>query len=489
MAIKPLQVALPRSVIGKARSQNPVLRYKPGDKIRRDNYVDPNQRIRDRRTEIDPTLRMRNLVENNGLVSTTVVSMVRMAMSGASIWAYTTGTNEFSAEGLAAAETLLSTWDTVWDYTSGYADKRSLDMLIETMMYEVAQTGGVGAELVLNAARFPDQLVVFPYDSVSWKAKSGGGGRFPSQRKEAAGGGGESQDVDLNIPTVWVSESMKSADKVYALSFLSSGFSKLDHYEEFIEDMRRVIRQAGGPRLLIKLNYQNVVASAPPDTQADPTLLAAYLDAKRQEIQDVVNTLEPEDALVFFDMVEVDTADTVGEKKDYKDLMETLSGSAASALKSNPSILGLRLGGSQNVASTESMLFMKIAEILQGPPEEVLSRALTLAVRLLGVDCYIKFKFDDIDLRPKNELEAHKSLKQARVLELLSLGFLSDEEASVMLGTGTRAPGAPPLSGTMFYEAKPPGNLPTTNQDTMGRQISPDGPTSAGGRDNQQRPG
>ena len=42
-------------------------------------------------------------------------------------------------------------------------------------------------------------------------------------------------------------------------------------------------------------------------------------------------------------------------------------------------------------------------------------------------------------------------MKQARVLELLSLGFLTDQEAAEELGTGMRSSTAPALSGTQFY--------------------------------------
>jgi hypothetical protein len=72
----------------------------------------------------------------------------------------------------------------------------------------------------------------------------------------------------------------------------------------------------------------------------------------------------------------------------------------------------------------------------------------------MGLDCYVEFRYADLDLRPAGELEAYRAMEQSRVLELLSLGFLTDSEASLAL-TGNLPPaGFKPLSGTMFKSQK-----------------------------------
>jgi hypothetical protein len=139
------------------------------------------------------------------------------------------------------------------------------------------------------------------------------------------------------------------------------------------------------------------------------------------------------------------------------------------------------------VTSTESLLFIKTAAGLHAPVESVLSRALTLAVRLFGFDGYVKVRFSPINLRPSQELEAFRQMEQARILEALSLGFLTDQEAAEALGYGPRAPGAPPLSGTMFYGQKQQTEPPSPNADPARRALTTDAPKSGGGADNKQR--
>lgn len=484
MAVKTPKVTLPRTIVGTAKVQLPTTGVEVGTNIPVDNVPDHNFDINAVRQIRGTTAQLRLLAETDGVTSTSMVSMVRIAMSGYALKAYATGTQQFSQPGLLAAENVISSWDTLFDYTQGYADKRALDALLEQGLFEVVQTGGLGAELVLNKNRIPDRLALFPYDTIIWKG-NGKDGRYPSQRAQNPAPG-EPAEVDLNQANIWVAEAMKRVDKVYNVSFLGSGLRRLYQYEDYIQDMWRVVKRAGGPRLLIKLDYEKVVASATQDIQDDSEKLAVYLTKVRTDIETQITALAPEDALVFYDLSEVDSVTTEGEKKDYRDLLDALSGLVASGMKSNPSILGLRIGGSQNVASTESMLFAKIARILQGPVEQVMSRALTLAIRLYGIDAYVKFEFKPIDLRPEQELEPYKTMHDNRVYERLSYGFIDDEEAAVELGTGSRPAGMPKLAGTFFYTPKAV-QIPSSKDDNLGRQIAGDTPGAAGGADQKDR--
>jgi len=487
MSIISQTVTLPRRVKGKSISQSETSGASKGDQFRRDNSPDINQSVRSYRANFDTTQQLRDLYDTDGLVSTAIASLVRISCSGLAYSAYSTGTHEFSREGLLAAESIVSSFDTLWDYTAGYSDKMSMELLAETMLLETALAGGVGGELVLDKNRLPVKIVPINYSTIKWES-DGKGGRIPTQDRKKAQPGQDSV-VELNIPTVFIAEAAKPQDRVYSASYMIASLKRLLHYDEFIEDMRRVIRQNGAPRLLIKLNYDKVRTSAPAAVQNDPKKLREYMDSVQEQVESSVKNLDPEDSLVYYDLSEVDSVDTAGEKKDYKDLLDALSGLAASAMKSNPSILGLRLGGSQNTSSTESMLFTHMAGLIQGPVEQVLSRALTLAVRLYGLDVYVKVKFGPIDLRPSMELEGHRAIRQSRALELLSSGRITDDEAQAMMGLGSLPEGAPELSGTFFMDLKSSEDqtVPDLRANTNGRQVAPEKPASSGGKDNQRR--
>lgn len=480
-------VVLPRKVRSSQTSQTKTSGKKRGEQFRKDNQPALNQAIRDYRNSLDATQTLRDLYETDGLVSTAITSMVRIASSGIALSAFTTGSNEFSREGLMVAESVISSLDTLWDYSKGYSDKLSLNALSETLLLEAALTGGVAIEGVMGTDRFLDRIVPFDYSTVIWKS-DGKGSRKPYQKRSASSQG-KTGDIPLDLPTIWIAECAKPTDRIYSVSYMVSSLKRLFHYDEFIEDMRRVIRQNGAPRLLVKLDTQKVLQSAPAGVKNDPDKLKKHFDGVLNAVEQRVKNLSPEDSLVYYDTTEVDSVASAGEKKDYKDMLDALSGLAASAMKSNPSILGLRLGGSQNTSSTESMLFTHIAKMLQGPVEQVLSRALTLAVRLYGVDAYVKVRYKPIDLRPEMELEGHKAIQQRRVMELLSTGRITDDEAQQMLGLGSLPDTAPRLSGSFFLDMSQPvdATIPGLRDNTNGRQLAPDTPASSGGKDNQRK--
>ena len=71
-------------------------------------------------------------------------------------------------------------------------------------------------------------------------------------------------------------------------------------------------------------------------------------------------------------------------------------------------------------------------------------------------------------------------MEQSRVLELLSIGQLTDEEANLQLTGRLPLPGAPRLSGTFFHlgsSAEVPGNpYSGTSQGTLNQNLTSDAP-------------
>jgi hypothetical protein len=472
-------VVLPRSLATKAKASVPGSNQDPGSIIPRQDTTLVFETVRQLREIGRKTEAIRTLARIDGIVSSAIFALVQTANSDHSVKAYDSGTHEFSDEGTDLARSVAASMDTLYDYTKGYADKNTLGAVLETGLREVALTAGIAAELVLSKERLPEKINLIPYEQLQWKVKSGGG-KFPVQ--QAAGG-----EIELNIPTFWVAESHKDANVAYAASMMEGALNTAFYYAEFIEDMRRAVRRSGHARIIVTLDAEKVKAAAPAEVQSDPDKLVNFMEQTRADVTTVIEALEPEDALVTYDTAEVDSISAEGEKMDYKELLAALSGMLATSLKTHPSILGLRLAGSQSLSNTESLVYLKIARAIQRPVEQVMSRALTLAVRLYGADVYVKFRFDPIDLRPESELEAFRVLRQSRVLELLSLGFLTDQEAAEELGTGPRGPNAPELSGTMFKEKSGTGFQnssdpePTPNDDPMGRSLQPDTPSKAGG--------
>ena len=429
---------------------------------------------------LQPIKAIRAMTRTDGTLSAAVFSYVQVALSSYSVVAYKAGTHEFDPAGTAVANSVMTAMDTLFDYTAGYSDRRPMQSLVETMLKETFMTGACAGELVLNEFRLPQRLALVPAETITWKTQGDKEKRtYPVQT------GGASGEVPLDVPTFWFEAlhlQATASSSIFPRSPLEPALNTAFVFLEFIEDMYRVVRRSGHSRLVIRLDAEKMVKTAPPDVQMDPTKLTAHLKAVREDFEKAIAGPNPEDALVMYDFATVDTAGGGGEKSDYVPLLDTLSGLMSTSLKTHPSILGLRLEGSQSLSNTESLVYLKMAKAIQQPVASLLSRMFTLATRLQGLDSYVKFQFAPIDLRPESELEAFKVMKQDRILEALSLGFLSDEEASRCLGFGPRPAGAPPLMGTFFHDRKVDASDVSPNADPQGRALQPDTPNKAGGQ-------
>lgn len=468
---------LPNRLANKVKSQAAATASQKGQDIsnNRSGYI--NQSIKTLRDQNKPAAALRELARVDGTVGSAIFNFVEIAHTGYKVWAFDAATHQMSPTGTMVAQTILSRFDTVYDYTKGFSDKPTLRMAVEQMLLETVYANGFGVELVLDKELMPDRLQVVNYDSLTWVSQ-GDGLRFPKQQ-------GNDGDVELNIPNFFVGELHLTPAFAYATPMLEPAINDAFFHREFIEDMRKTVRRAGNPRIAAKLITDKIVAACPLEVRMDPQKLVAWLEARRSEVEGILADLEPEDALTYYDSVEVDAIKMAGEKQDFVPLLNAISGLMATALKAPPSILGLRLEGSQSLSNTESMVFLKVASSIRRPVQDVMSRALTLACRLYGENVYVRFEFEPIDLRPENEVEAFRVMRQSRILELLSLGMISDEEAFVELGIEYGPTNYTPLSGTNFYTGKSSADQASKaspNDDPQGKALQGDSPKKAGGK-------
>jgi hypothetical protein len=477
-ADKNQDIVMPRRLSTQASAETPAGAVQPGNSISTSTFSTLNQSVQSLRSQNRLSEAIRELTSFEGTASAAVFDFVEVANSGFQVAAYNTATGEYDPEGSRLVNSIVARMDSLNDYSKGFSDRLSIDSLIESCLLEVCTSGGLANELVLNKARLPERISVFAYDSITWKSK-GNGERYPIQQ-------GTSGEINLDLATIFVSESHRHANKAYARSMMEPAVNNSWYYQEFIEEMRRTVRRQGHGRMTVSIDAERVKAAATPETQADPAKLKTWMETVRTDVERVLGSLNPEDVFVSYDTAKAEMLKGEGEKSDYVPLLQNLSGSLATSLKASPSIIGLRMEGSQSLSNTESLIFLKVAKALQRPVEANLSRILTLAVRLYGVESHVVFKFNPINLRPEDELEAFKIMKQDRILKLLSLGFYSDDEAAIELGCGFRQEGSEPLSGSMFmHQDKTDTGIDaedaSPNMDPQGRALQPDTPNKAGG--------
>lgn len=467
------QVVLPsRNLSGTAKASRPGSKLKRGATISNELTRFEANAIENvsNRTDVNEIIRV--LTREEGLFSGAANSMVALSVGAGFRLAGYDATGAMSLEAMAMGYSIMDGFSQIHDYSQGYNDKPGVNSLLTTMQMDVVCSGGCGQELVLDPAFGPDRLVPIGYSTIAWEA-DGKGGRYPTQD------GGK---VQLNIPTVFVAEHNRNADEAYSVSLLRPGLTHTINFNGFLEDMHRALNRTGHSRLIATIIADKIRAAADDQIKADPVKMGALYEQVRNEVVEALAGLEPEDSVVTYDSVTYDVKDTGGNKADYTSMLETLGNLLGAALKTPASVSGLRAGGSQALSNAETLIYLQVVRGTRVPVEEVMSRALTLACRLAGVDGYIAFEFQPINLRPEAELEAYYGTRQKRVLELLSWGVINEAHACWELGIRPQGLNAV-LAGTQFYAknaSAAPETEPGDRSTSAGAALNPSTPGQPG---------
>lgn len=346
-------------------------------------------------------------------------------------------------EATKLVQALLARLNFLTDYTDGFSGVTGIHALGEQLCLELRLYGACSMELVLDKARVPNRLQPISTTQIEF-VEDKTGYAYPVQRLNGA-------EISLDFPTFFYESMDQDLLTAYSSSPMEAALQSTLSDTEFTNDVRRTIKRALHPRLGVSIDSDKFRKSMPIDVMGDSDKMKEFQENFINDLASTVNGLEPDDALVAFDSVVFSYLQNGNSSlnAEWTTLQGMINAKTATGTKAPSFVLG-HGSGSQNVASSESLLFLKYCEGVQQKINSIISRALTLGTRLLGQDCYVKFSFDSIDLRPKAELTTFKVMEQSRVLQLLSIGLISDEEAAIAI-TGNLPPaGAPKLSGTFF---------------------------------------
>lgn len=386
---------------------------------------------------------LQDLVASSPELSNAVFTAIRIGVPDSFVTTAHDMDGTLNVDATRLLQTLLTRFDVIGDPLEGYTGNGSIKSCSESLARDGTMYGQMAAELVLDKARMPYRIQ--PISSTVVQFRPDGNGVKPIQKVG-------SDEIDLDVPTVAIIQLDSILTDPYPVSPLEPALKAVIFSETFMADLTRVMRRAIHPRLKVTINEEMFRKNLSPEAQMDEDKARVEMASLISQIEQQVNTLQPEDALVYFDSLGFEVETPTGTADDYTTLREIANAKLASGSKTLPSVLGLQSGSSSsNIASTEVALYIRsVDSSVRQKLNELYSRLLTVAIRLMGVDGYVVFKYAPIEIRPASELAAFRQTEQMMTLELLSLGLLTDEEASLRL-TGKLPPaGYKPLTGTMF---------------------------------------
>lgn len=383
----------------------------------------------------------------------------------------------------AALAQLIANMNVLNDYTIGFDDKHTIRSLSEIWAREIFTQGAMCGELVLDKMRLPSHIHPIATSQIRLYPSTDALKLVPQQY--LAG-----HLYDLDVPTFFMVKLDEELTDPYPISPIESALQAVLFSVEFLNDIRRIVKKAIHPRVEVVINEELFKKNIPAEYLNDTDKINAYMTSVVSALETKISQLKPEDAIVHFDSIGVSIIDhgNTNLANEYATIQSMGEAKLASGTKTLPTVLG-HGNGTANTASAEVLMFIKFVEgTVTSKLNEMFSQIFTLSMRLQGYDVYVEFKYNDIDLKPSSELEAFKSMKQSRVLQLLSLGFYSDAEAAIILTGQLPPPGMAPLSGTNFYDgtpgAEPAGdghNGASNSGSAMNQSVAPTSPTAVKG--------
>lgn len=355
----------------------------------------------------------------------------------------------FNVEATSLLQQIITRMDVLPNYADGFGGSYSLRSVSESLAKELLLYGGMSAELVLDKTRTPWRIMPIHTPSIEFVVD----GNDLTPRQVIAG-----QTIVLDVPTFFYTSLDQDLLTPYSSSPFESAIRPTIFAQDFIQDLWRVVKQAVHPRMNVKINLKMLSEQIPTDVtfSDDPNAKETWLNNAVAQVTEQINNLQPNQALIYYDFITVERESNNNSSlsSEWKTIQELVNAQVATGAKVLPAVLGHN-PGSSNIASTESLLFIKsVTTSIQAKLNEMFSRIFTLSVRLYGLDVVVSFKYNDIEMRPESELESFKAMKQSRILEQLSLGMITDEDASIQITGKLPHAGAPKLSGTGFAAKK-----------------------------------
>lgn len=405
---------------------------------------------------------LKDLFKHDPDVSASVNAYLTVAGSANPWWIVYDEAGVIDREGHKQLDTIMQSLFSKNDYSLGFQLKPNLAQFCDELRHMLLLRGGIGNELVLDKNFMPTELRHVDLAQVEWYEQAAG--KYAPVQKPA----GSSDEIDMNIPTFFVSFYKRDPTSIYSYSPFVSSINTIAARQQVVNDLYRIMRKTGYPRQSIKVVEEVLRKNAPADARMDEVAMNTWMRARMTEIASTVSDLTVDQIYVHTDSLEPGMLNekNPGMEIDINPVIQVLNSQNQAALKTMATIIGRGESG-VNTASVEARIFAMHADSLNQPVAQTLSDVLTLCLRLMGSMSRVEFGFDTVELRPALELEPNITMKQNRLMLLLSHGLIDDDFFHIEMFNQPRPDAVPEMSGTGFMDPVP------VNENTPGGGTQP----------------
>lgn len=472
--LKPLfALLLPKKPSPNGGSVTPTYRpYAPQYPLALPSYLEHMRDVAELRATTDSKELIRVLMKQDPDMSAALHAYLTLADTKMIVYAHDLDEN-IDPDATRRVHQLITRITRQVDYTQGFTLKESLDQMNANLRYMVLMRGGIASELLIDKGQ-PTALRLVDPASLRWYEVQ------PGQYKPGQIVMGNPLPTIIDYPTFRTSFYRRDPTNIYTQSDFVSSINTIVSRQSVINDIYRIMRVTGFPRMDIKILESVIIENAPLTIKSDRNALASYVNQQLASASSTFQNISVDQALTHTDSVEVKILNdkASGVAVDVNPLVNVLNAQNQAALKTMATVIGRGSAG-VNTGSVEARMAALYADQINKPLAETWAGHLSYAMHQEGYQGWVHVEFRPSELRPITELEPQLTLKSARLRQDLSDGIITDIEYCLEMYGRLPDPDAPTLSGTGFQSATQAGGGETDkatdvtpNSDPLGRSIS-----------------
>jgi len=279
----------------------------------------------------------------------------------------------------------------------------------------------------------------------------------PYQRQQWSWGTGVTPFRRLNTQLFSYTPIDPGVDDVYGRAPAAPVLQLVFFQAELYRDLQRVIRSQGWTKIDIKVIMEIVEANTPEDIKADPDAYAAYVQDRINEIYAAYHSMDPEDAYIHPDFIEVNStnASAGAHMFDAPKLMTAIRMQIIAGLKMMPALMGEHLGDTETYSTVELRIFAATIDVFREPVGNALAWAMRVALELMGHQAAVQAVWCPVELVDRGDNATAEAQEMANAVYKRNQGFWTQDQASIAV-TGSKAVGPAPAAAAA-PDIGPPG--------------------------------
>lgn len=419
----------------------------------------------------DSQVLMKSLFKNDPDVSAAVNAFITVANTEP-WWVVYDKDGNIDREGQKALNLILKSIFVRHDYTkpNPFEFRLAMPELFNEMRYMLLLRGAIANELLVDKSLLPNGIRQLDAATLEWTELKPG--NYTIEQVIS------STRIKLDTPTFFVQFFRRDPTSPYSNSCFVSAINTVAARQQVINDLYRIMTKTGYPRVTVKILEEVLRKNTPKNLQTEAEI-AQWMQDRMNDVGNSVSNLSADQAFVHSDSVQpyIMNEKNPAASLDISKVIEVLNDSNQAALKVMSTVIG-RGDKGVNTASVEARIFALNAQQINIPIAAFMSQALTFALRLHGIESYVEFGFEPVEMRPELELEPQKLAKQQRYLTLLSHGLIDDDEFHIEMFSRIRPDNIPELTGTNFLTPQADASTISPNDDPLGRALTPESGSS-----------